>query len=83
MALAAVPRTWGVPAGAPADGTVHVKNGWLPDPALWVINSIGDFTRPDGDYSIAILTRGNPDMDYGVDTVAAVAGLINRDLAGK
>src|SRR5262249_29765040 len=37
---------WGVPAGAPSDVTVHVKNGWLPYPlaADWNINSIGAFT---------------------------------------
>jgi beta-lactamase class A len=72
---------WGVSAGAPADMTVHLKNGWLPDPDLWDINSIGDFTDHDLDYSIAILTRNDPDMVYGVDTVQVVAKLINRTLA--
>jgi len=72
---------WGVSAGAPADMTVHLKNGWLPDPDLWDINSIGDFTHHDYDYSIAILTRNDPDMAYGVDTVEAVAKLINKTLA--
>ena len=71
-------QRWGVPAGAPADMTVHLKNGWLPDPDLWDINSIGDFTRRDLDYSIAILTSNDPDMAYGVDTVEAIARLINR-----
>lgn len=61
--------------------TVHLKNGWLPDPDLWDINSIGDFTDHDLDYSIAVLTRNDPDMAYGVDTVQAVAKLINRTLA--
>lgn len=72
---------WGVSAGAPADMTVHLKNGWLPDPDLWDINSIGDFTHHDYDYSIAILTRNDPDMAYGVDTVQTVAKLINKALA--
>ena len=74
-------QRWGVPAGVPADMTVHVKYGWLPDPDLWDINSIGDFTRRDLDYSIAILTSDDPDMSYGVDTVEAIARLINRALA--
>jgi beta-lactamase class A len=74
-------QRWGVSAGAPADLTVHVKNGWLPDPDLWDINSIGDFTRRNLDYSIAILTSDDPDMAYGVDTVEAIARLINRALA--
>jgi beta-lactamase class A len=74
-------QRWGVSAGAPADMTVHLKNGWLPDPDLWDINSIGDFTYHDLDYSIAILTRNDPDMAYGVDTVQAIASLINKALA--
>ena len=32
---------WGIPAGAPGGLTAYVKNGWLNDPVLWVINSIG------------------------------------------
>ena len=74
-------QRWGVPAGAPPDVTVHLKNGWLPDPDLWDVNSIGDFTRHDIDYSIAILTSNDPDMAYGVATVETVARLINRALA--
>ena len=70
--------------GSATDVTAHLKNGWLPDPSLWVVNSIGDFTRArDGDYSIAILTMDNPDMDYGVATVEALATVINRALAGR
>ena len=76
-------QRWGVSAGAPADTTVHLKNGWLPDPDLWDINSIGDFTRPGPDYSIAILTSDDPDMAYGVDTVQAIARLINKALAAS
>jgi hypothetical protein len=73
-----------VPAALAADVTAHLKNGWLPDPSLWVVNSIGDFTRArGGDYSIAILTMDNPDMDYGVATVEAVATVINRALADR
>jgi beta-lactamase class A len=71
-------QRWGVPAGVPAGVKVHLKNGWLPDPELWVINSIGVFTQPHRVYRIVILTRDNPDMDYGVDTVQDLAEVINR-----
>ena len=74
-------QRWGVPAGAPPDVTVHLKNGWLPDPDLWDVNSIGDFTRHDIDYSMAILTADDPDMAYGVAVVETVARLINGALA--
>ncbi len=80
MANVIASQRWGVTAGAPADMTAHVKNGWLPDPVLWVINSIGVFTGPDRHYRIVVLTRDNPNMTYGVDTVQDVAEVINHDL---
>jgi beta-lactamase class A len=72
---------WGVPAGAPTDVTVHVKNGWLPLPTHgWRINSIGSFSGSGKNYMIVMLTDDNPTMDYGVDTVQAVAKIINHTL---
>jgi hypothetical protein len=72
---------WGVPAGAPADVTVHVKNGWLPLPTLgWRINSIGSFSGHGANYMIVVLTDNNPTMAYGVDTVQDIAKVINRAL---
>jgi beta-lactamase class A len=79
-------QRWGVPAGAPRSLVVHVKNGWLPlAPYGWRINSIGGFTanstKHSGQrYSIVVLTRDNPTMDYGVGTVEAIARAVNRAL---
>src|SRR5256885_6250415 len=73
-------QRWGVSAGAPPDVTVHLKNGWLPDPDLWAVNSIGDFTRHDLDYSIVILTRNDPDMAYGVAVVESGGRVIKPAL---
>jgi hypothetical protein len=80
MASVIPSQRWGVTAGAPTKLTAHLKNGWLPDPVLWVINSIGLFTGHQRSYRIAVLTRGNPTMTYGVDTVQAVAEVINHEL---
>jgi hypothetical protein len=81
MARVIPSQRWGVPAGAPADVTVHVKNGWLPYPGDdWHINSIGSFSGHHRNYLIVVLTAGNPSMDYGIDTVQDVAEVINRDL---
>ena len=72
---------WGVPAGAPTDVTVHVKNGWLPLPTHgWRINSIGSFSGSGKDYMIVVLTDDNPTMAYGVNTVQDVAEVINHAL---
>jgi hypothetical protein len=61
--------------------TVHVKNGWLPNPRLWVVNSIGAFTSDDGVYKIVVLSQDNPDMTDGVALVQGVAAVVNRALA--
>jgi beta-lactamase class A len=81
MAQVIPSQRWGVPAGAPASLTVHVKNGWLPRTTHgWRIHSIGSFTGPGGGYSIVVLTQDNPTMDYGVSTIQRIARVIHRDL---
>jgi hypothetical protein len=81
MARVIPSQRWGVPAGAPTSLTVHVKNGWLPlYPYGWRINSIGAFTGRGGGYSIVVLTQDNPTMTYGIDTIEAIAKVVNRDL---
>lgn len=80
---------WGVSAGAPSSVTVHIKNGWLPYPgaADWRINSIGAFTGKGVAYQMVILTRPPDDEgqgeSYGIETIEAIAAVINRNLAGN
>jgi hypothetical protein len=75
---------WGVPAGAPTDVTVHVKNGWLPQPTHgWRINSIGSFSGSGHDYMIVVLSMNNPTMAYGVDTVQKIAEVINHGISPR
>jgi beta-lactamase class A len=71
---------WGIPAGAPSGLTVYVKNGWLNDPVLWVINSIGAIEGHGRNYKMAILTYNNPSEQYGINTVQAIAEAANHDL---
>jgi beta-lactamase class A len=85
MAKVIPSQRWGVPAGAPASVTVHVKNGWLPYPgSLWEINSLGIFTgnKNTGSknrvYMIVMLTYGNPSMAYGINTIENAAEVIHR-----
>lgn len=81
MAQVTASQRWGIPAGAPASLTVHVKNGWLPRATHgWRIHSIGCFTGPGGGYSIVVLTQDNPTMAYGITTIEAIARAINHDL---
>ena len=71
---------WGVPTGTPSGLATYVKNGWLNDPVLWVINTIGAVEGHGRDYKMAILTYGNPGEQYGINTVNAIAAVANRDL---
>jgi beta-lactamase class A len=72
---------WGVPTGAPSGLTTYVKNGWLNDPVLWVINSIGAVEGHGRDYKMAILTYNTSSNEqYGINTVNAIATVANRDL---
>ena len=74
-------QRWGIPAGAPASLTVHLKNGWLPLHAHgWRVHSIGCFTGRGGGYSIVVLTQDNPTTTYGIRTIEAIANAIERDL---
>jgi hypothetical protein len=89
MSKVIVAERWGVSAGAPKNVTVHIKNGWLPYPRAndWRINSIGAFSGKDIAYQIVILTAppsvGTGQAEsYGIQTIEAAAGVINRQLAG-
>ena len=74
-------QRWGVPAGAPAGLTVHVKNGWLPLATHgWRIHSIGSLTGHGTSYSIVVLTQDNPTMAYGIATIEKIAEAINHDM---
>jgi beta-lactamase class A len=81
MAQVIPSQRWGVPAGAPTDLTVHVKNGWLPLATHgWRIHSIGCFTGQHRGYSIVVLTEDNPTMAYGVTTIQQAAEVIHSQL---
>ncbi|MBO0803420.1 MAG: serine hydrolase [Nocardiopsaceae bacterium] len=67
-------QRWGVPAAADAGTGVAVKNGWLPDPSLWVINSIGEITHDGHRMLIAVLSDDNESEDGGISVVQRVAG---------
>jgi beta-lactamase class A len=80
MAQVITGQRWGTPAGAPASVTVQVKNGWLPLPDGWHVNSLGAFTGNGRDYMIVVLTDGDPSEQYGIDTIEGLARLVHRDL---
>jgi beta-lactamase class A len=66
-------QQWGVPAAADPGTQFMVKNGWLPNPSLWEINSIGEVVTDGQQLLIAVLSAGNATEQAGIALVEAVA----------
>ncbi len=74
---------WGVSGGVPDGTTVALKNGWLPlndSGTDWQVNSIGWVSGEGRNYLIAVLSTGNPDEDYGIDTIDGISATVWSDL---
>ena len=72
-------QRWGVSAGVPPGVRVALKSAWVPlTPADtdWQVNSEGWIAGDGRDYLVAILTTGNPDEQYGIDTINTVSALL-------
>ena len=65
-------QRWGVSAAA-SDGSYLVKNGWLPNPDLWEINSIGEVTHDGQELLIVVLSADNETEDGGIALVQQIA----------
>lgn len=70
-------QLWGISGGLPDDVSFELKDGWLPDNETadqyadtddWTVNSVGHVHGSGADYTIAILTNGDPDEQYGITT---------------
>jgi hypothetical protein len=68
-------QQWGVSAAASSGTVFAVKDGWLPDPDLWVLNSIGIVEHNGQQLLIAVLSNDQPSESAGIaaDSAAAVA----------
>jgi beta-lactamase class A len=66
-------QQWGVSAAADPGTRFMVKNGWLPNPYLWEINSIGEVTHGGQRLLIAVLSDDNASESSGISLVEAVA----------
>jgi beta-lactamase class A len=85
-------QTWGVSGGLPDDINFELKNGWLPDNqtddvysngTTWIVNSIGHVYGQGQDYTIAILTDGNPTEDIGIQSVEQLSTITWQTLVGE
>ncbi len=65
-------ESWGIPAVARPRFQVFFKGGWLPE-IEGLVNQVARLERPHDTFAMAVLTKGDPSMDYGEDTIEGVA----------
>ncbi|MFN8498928.1 MAG: serine hydrolase [Anaerolineae bacterium] len=80
---------WGAVSGIPDDPSVKVysgaKDGWYSADEGWWVNSAG-FVLPDHakpPYALAILTNGQPSVEYGAQTVHDIAAQIHQQMLAQ
>jgi hypothetical protein len=66
-------QQWGISAAASPGTGFALKNGWLPDPQLWVINSIGVVDHHGQRLLLAVLSNDQPSEWAGITQVQAAA----------
>jgi beta-lactamase class A len=76
-------QQWGVTAAADPGTRFMVKNGWLPNPDLWEINSIGEVTHDGQRMLIAVLSDDNASEASGISLVEAVAKTAANAMTGS
>jgi hypothetical protein len=71
-------ESWGVPAVARPEFEVFFKGGWLPE-VEGLVNQIARLEKPGITFALAVLTRFDPSMLYGEQTLEGVtAELLGR-----
>jgi hypothetical protein len=72
-------EAWGIPAIArPLGYTVFFKGGWRPSPDTYLVHQIARLEHGRKKFSIAIMTDGDPDMGYGIDTIQGTTQALLR-----
>ena len=72
-------QSWAIPAVArPHHYAVFFKDGSEPTGLGQLVHQVARLERPDHTFAMAVMTDGDPSMQYGIDTIADVASaLIN------
>ncbi len=72
-------ESWGIPAIArPLGYTVFFKAGWRPSPDTFLVHQIARLEGHGRTFSMAVMTDGDPDMGYGIQTIQGVASTLLR-----
>jgi hypothetical protein len=65
-------QRWGVPPAKPSGWQVFFKGGFIPAADGWRINQVAQLRRGSRRLGLAVLTHGNPTLQYGAKTVQGV-----------
>ncbi len=65
-------ESWGIPAAARPTFKVFFKGGWLPE-IEGLVNQVARLERGKETFAMAVLTRHDPSMGYGEETLEGVA----------
>jgi hypothetical protein len=72
-------ESWGIPAVArPLGYQVFFKGGWRGTSLGQLVHQIGRVEGHHRTFSIAVMTDGDPDMGYGINTIQGVTGALLR-----
>ncbi len=67
-------QQFGLGWGSPARATVAMKDGWYKEtPIGWQVNTTGFVQFQGRFYLVTIMTEGDPDETYGIDTTTALS----------
>lgn len=72
-------ESWGIPAIArPLGYNVFFKGGWRPSPDTYLVHQIARVEGHHHTFSLAVMTDGDADMSYGIDTIQDVTSALLR-----
>ncbi|MFL5822788.1 MAG: hypothetical protein ACJ764_05030 [Solirubrobacteraceae bacterium] len=73
-------ESWGIPHVArPAGYDVFFKAGWRPSPDVFLVHQIARLEKGHERFSLAVMTDGDPDMGYGIQTIQSTTyALLHR-----
>jgi Beta-lactamase enzyme family len=72
-------QRWGVPPAKPRGWEVFFKGGFIPSGGGWRIHQVALLRRDDRRLALAVLSEGNPSLEYGGKTIQGVTARLLRD----
>jgi hypothetical protein len=71
-------QRWGIPGGLPRGWHAHFKGGWYRDSDGWRVHQGALLRRGGRHLGLAVLTRGDPNLGYGAETIQGITARLLR-----